>query len=295
MRLLSEQVAMLTHVLAQRAVLPAGAAQLQVFRLVSSNALPEASEALIADSRRTGPTPSPGTPSASASTSDNTTGTTSGTTLASATAELPLALALAAARQFASLNASQETISAPGLTDSATTVSRNAAVSPPGIAAPTGGSEVTSLTPEVPATQDSIQVLELAQGSGNSLVGGSKAASSTEASILSSSDATAFGAYSPETGQGAIAFRLSVGSPESEVLQLWMTDPHSGLVQSVGFASLNPVSIPSQVVVLRFNADTAAFSNPAFMITREPAGGSIVPTGPIVAQPPPSTVFPPNP
>ncbi len=308
-RLLSEQVAMLTHVLAQRAVLPAGSAQLQVFRLVTSNGLSDPSEAVIADLRRTGQAPGPGTglagtnpqTSETGTTGTSGTGTTGTTSLASATQELPLALALAAARQFASLTPSPSTdgAGASSVTDHSGIATRNNVQAPPsGFTAPPTA-DGTAIPVESSGAAHTIQVVDLTSTAG---VGPTTppAQPAQEPTIVSSSDATAFGAFSAETGQGAIAFRVwngpSAADAPAEVYQLWMNDPHTGLVQSVGYTAIgqNPGGA-AQVVVLRFNADAGAFTNPSFMITREPAGGSSFPTGPIVAQPPASTVVQPTP
>ena len=301
-RMLSEQVGMLTHMLAQRAVLPAGSAQLQVFRLVASNGLPDSSEATIADLRRTGPSgTSPQIADAGTSGNPNPTGTSSGTdntTLASASQELPFALALAAARQFASVTTPTEGGDLGVPTENTGLVNRNAQTPPSTIAAPTtdGTASITDTLTSGTGTApgNSIQILDLATGTGSGGVS-MPVNTATDPTLVSGSDATAFGAYSPETGLGAIAFRAQSGTTEAEVYQLWMTDPHTGLVQSVGFSAVAANSQASQVVVLRFSTSPDVLSQPTFMITREPAGGSVVPTGPIVAQPPTSTVLSPNP
>ncbi|MCC7376432.1 MAG: hypothetical protein IT581_17365 [Verrucomicrobiales bacterium] len=317
-RVLSEQVAVLTQVLAQRTVLPPGASQLRVFRLVGTNVGPETLDALATEAPRL--------------------------RTETSSVDLSFALTLAAARQIAAANPPKESLAAndnssteatsppsaaPNSSTSALTQNTPAEATSDA-ASPSGGSttattDVASLAPtadpgagaladgvssgtttvasrytkpgastdtESTATTDAaIQVVDLSGGlasttenlSFGNLVGPDTTPGSTTKSSSLAAESAAFGTYELETGIGSIAFRNTVDPNTGEVLQLWVTDPHSGAVQSLGFVhSTNPV------VVLRFRTDPALFVNPNFLVTLEPEGGSATPTGPVVAQPPPT-------
>lgn len=326
-RVLSEQVAVLTQVLAQRTVLPPGSSQLRVFRLIGTNMGQEHLDAFATEAPRlrseTVPT------------------------------DLSFALTLAAARQLAATTPPKESTStsgshsssvggssssdpnssSPSDTTTVTASTETSSVTEAGnntglVSDPTTqptigetGSEVATLDPTTTApsfaannnpvnrnatetdsstSQDSaIQIVDLSgdvsftSGSfsfGNLVATPEASTGSTSKSASTAIESMAFGTYEMETGFGSIAFRNSVDPGESGVLQLWVTDTHSGAIQSVGFTRpTNPV------VVMRFRTDPTLFVNPNFLVTLEPEGGSATPTGPVVVQPPPAFTPPAEP
>jgi anti-sigma-K factor RskA len=316
-RVLSEQVAVLTHVLAQRTVLPPGASQLRVFRLVGTNLGPDTLDALVSEAPRLRAESAPTDLSftltlaaarqiaASTSPKDSATATDSPS---DPSATSPVDSGSASTSQ--SLTASVDTsASDQGSTSGLTTeVASLQPATDPGAGADAltvgdgsnstavvnrGSQPVTNVEPDLAATTDSaIQVVDLSgdltSSSGGNLSFGNLVASDTTSTSTSKSagsawESAAFGTYELETGIGSIAFRNTLDASNSEVLQLWVTDSHSGAVQSVGF-----VHSTNAVVVMRFRTDPAFFVNPNFLVTLEPEGGSATPTGPVVAQPPPS-------
>lgn len=324
-RRLSEQVALLTRVLTQQTVLPAGASRLQVFRLISTNAALENLDVLSPDPRRAlaanpgggggvaGPGTGAGQPPVSAGSSGSTgadasaggvadAGTGAGTGSGSGGVEasspdVALALALAAARQMAATAApTGDDLPNAGFGPSRTAVPQESltAGAPPTSLVPTEEAPVAS--GEGAMSRESIRVIDLASEAavfaGGTGTGMSEAGAVKDAGFLPSVDGSAFGAFSPDTGQGAVAFRVPAAVGENGVLQLWVTDAQTGLVQSLGMTPLTPSVPVPQVMVMRFSVDGAAFTTPTFMITREPLGGSATPTGPVVALPPSAAPVP---
>ncbi len=295
-RTLSDQVALLTRVLGQQSFLPAGSSRLQVFRLVSTNGNAEILETPTNEPRRLASnTPDTGSPSVSEPPGPS-------TPVASSTPDVSLTLALAAARQLATLAtapglsgftggdlSAENTTSFPPPTTSRTPIDSSLALD----GANPGAKNAAVAPTETPAVRDPIQIVDLAQN-GSSFPGATGAI--PDSGIVSTSDGSAFGAFSPDTGQGAIAFRVPGESVDSAgVYQLWMTDSATGSVQSLGITTSAGAGAAPQVFVLRFAVDGTAVTAPTFMITREPVGGSTTPTGPVVAQPPPMTGISPNP
>lgn len=300
---LSDQVALLTRVLAQQAFVPPGAARLQVFRLVSTNGTFEVTDALQDEARRLAAVnPSPNTPGTPDPDPNADTPAAS-----SSTPDVSLTLALAAARQLASYTATPDSALTPPGSDTALD---------PGALTDPGASFVATRNPqeanptETPSrshtgspapsdaasnpARDPIHVIDLAAAAGTNP---GTDTPNPDTGVLSTTNGQAFGAFSPDTGQGAIAFRIATETGEPGVYQLWMTDARTGSVQSLGFASTSGQATSAQVLVLRFSLDSASLTQttPTFLITREPLGGSVVPTGPVVAQPPPATGLFPNP
>ncbi len=310
-RLLSDQVSWLMHVLTQRAVVPAGAARLQVFRLVGTNGMPELTGASGPDFRAPGPAApvqsTPATPDVAATSPTPRPATT--VPEASETApDYTYALALTAARQLAS-TAPLQTPPNRFLTDPAgrTPISTDA-VPGSGLAEDAGAGLATGgdvSNPSAAGHPEPIQIVDLSTSSPvvTTLPGGTDqdpvsapvAGAAADPALVSASDGSAFGAYAPDTGAGAIAFRVPASGDEHGVLQLWMTDPQSGLTTSLGYAPLGTWTVDSSVLVMRFQYEGITGSMPTFMVTREPPGGSIVPTGPVVVHPPTNTPHPPNP
>lgn len=297
-RRLSEQVALLTRVLTQQSVLPSGASRLQVFRLISTNgALDEITDGSVLDSRRLAANPSsnpnPQLPAAGVPTSSGSPGVGTGaslpaadplsdpgTALASTAPDMALSLALAAARELATLP-DPVTVSRRASLDTETALGFAA----PAPSAPALSDPIDAGAPAPVETREPIRLVDLSVG-GAAGAGASTLVQTPETGVLSGTTGSAFGAYSPDTGQGAVAFRVPADTGTPGVFQLWISDAQTGVVRSLGFTPIGTTQTTAQVMVMRFTVDRGGFTTPTFMITQEPAGGSPVPTGPVVAIPP---------
>ncbi len=102
--------------------------------------------------------------------------------------------------------------------------------------------------------------------------------------------ASAIGVYSPETGLGSIAFVAPDPLPPGYAYQFWVVNHQSASTYSLGTTAYS-----GGRMLVNFNLDPALVFSPGFLVTVEPAGGSPVPTGPVVAAPPSNTSFAPAP
>jgi hypothetical protein len=67
----------------------------------------------------------------------------------------------------------------------------------------------------------------------------------------------------------------------SEVYQFWQMDPATGITSSLGTARSGAAT-----AIFNFNLPGGRSANTSLFITREPTGGSTVPTGPVVVSTP---------
>lgn len=275
---LSTEVADLNRVLAEQTLLPPGAGRFQIFRLgTTNNALRSFEQGLAA----TQPTPEQA-------------------------AVLEQWLARALARQLVdsstSLNTPPDATGTTGTTGTSTTTGSDAtSAAASGTSTSTSTStEATSLANNPPPgltnattfaglNDSSLRVVEFAHP------GGGPAAAPSSASASDASDRGEFdslapgllgatgglGFYSLDTGSGSIALVMGQSVDAGLSFQLWAVDSETRTTISLG-----TTSAASGPFLMRFQLDPNQITNPAFMITMEPAGGSAVPTGQVVVGPP---------
>jgi anti-sigma-K factor RskA len=265
---LSTEVADLNRILTQQTLLPPGAQRFQVFRLAGTNA-PPLSQGLA------------------------------GGHAAGQAALLEQWLARALARQLVDLSANREPSrdenrdSSEDPPEGTQQMADNPSATQPLLDGGTNATmlaglggvnslRVVELNPAVP--NGTIAPLsDFADRADSALPGGPGQISFTPVSgPVTFRDTTGLGFYSADTGHGSIALVLGQDLPRFQSLQAWAFDNETGAIVNLGTTSAS-----AGPLLLRFAMDPAQVTNPGFMITVEPEGGSVSPTGPVIVGPPP--------
>ncbi len=99
-------------------------------------------------------------------------------------------------------------------------------------------------------------------------------------------EGVAYGFVSPDSGIGTIALSNHQPLERNEVFQVWSSTVGPGAISII--QSLGTAYAEGPVVVLKFELQSTGTTLPSLMVTREPMGGSLTPTGPVIVGPRPS-------
>ena len=99
-------------------------------------------------------------------------------------------------------------------------------------------------------------------------------------------EGVAYGFVSPDSGIGTIALSNHQPLERNEVFQVWSSTVGPGAISIM--QSLGTAYAEGPVVVLKFELQSTGTTLPSLMVTREPIGGSLTPTGPVIVGPRPA-------